>query len=170
MICPSCQHTNIEGEDVCENCGEDLANLDGLSKRGGLEKTLMEDPISTLAPRRAVVLSRGDSVLEAVRKMNHSRIGCVVVSEEAKVVGILTERDVLYKLLGKHQDLSRVQVGSVMTANPETLAPADSIAYALNKMAVGGFRHIPIVAEEGRSLGIVSTRDILKYISEHVEA
>ena len=134
-----------------------------------MERTLMEDVISCLHPNCAVVVDRTATVIDAVKRMNHGRMGCVVVTEGNKVTGILTERDVLFKLLGKSKDLSKVQVASVMTLNPETLTPQDSIAYALNKMAVGGFRHIPIVTPNDPP-AIISIRDIIRYITEHVEA
>lgn len=169
MKCPSCKSDNIAGEDLCENCGEDLSGLDGLSKVGGIEKSLMEDAIARLSPHRAVVVDETATVTDAVKKMNHGRMGCVVVTEKEKVVGILTERDVLFKLLGKSKDLSKVKVGAVMTTHPDTLTAADSIAYALNKMAVGGFRHIPIVAPN-EPPAIISIRDIIRYITEHVES
>lgn len=168
MICPSCKFDNIAGEDVCDNCGEALTQLDGLSKVRGMEKTLMEDPIARLIPHRAVVVDESTSVTEAVKKMNHGRMGCVVVTQGSAVTGILTERDVLFKLLGKSKDLSAVPVGTVMTRGPETLNASDSIAYALNKMAVGGFRHIPIVSPT-EPPSIISIRDILRYITENVE-
>ena len=51
-----------------------------------------------------------------------------------------------------------------MTRDPECLTPDDGIAYALNKMAVGGFRHIPLVDTQGSPQGIVAMRDIVEYL------
>ena len=59
--------------------------------------------------------------------------------------------------------LDGVTVGSLMTADPVVLRPDDSVAVAIHKMAVGGFRHIPLVAD-GQATGIVSARDLFKYI------
>lgn len=56
-----------------------------------------------------------------------------------------------------------------MTAAPETLAPDDEIAYALNLMAIGGFRHVPIVRDDNTVLGIVSIRDVQRHVTEHFE-
>ena len=75
--------------------------------------------------------------------------------------GILSERDLVMKLT--EWKLDGVTVADLMTADPVVLRPDDSIAVAINKMAVGGFRHIPLV-ENGRAVGIVSARDVFRHI------
>src|SRR5438477_10477753 len=92
--------------------------------------------------------------------LEHSA-GCQLVVTNNQLVGIITERDLLLKL--EQGDLDR-PVSQLMTPDPEVLGLADPIAYALNKMSVGGFRHIPLVDATGRPVGIVSVKDIVDYI------
>ena len=83
------------------------------------------------------------------------------------MVGIFTERDILTKLVGTGYDPARVQVDGVMTRNPETLTPDDPIAYAMQIMSVGGFRHVPLVDADQRPVDILSVKDIVDYVVEH---
>lgn len=165
MICPSCGYKNIPGTDECESCHEDLSSIDGLVPKSRIEKALMGDPISTLKPRPPVVVSEDSSVSEAARKMVEGKMGCVLVMGGGELVGIFTERDILFKLLGKGADLSKARVGEIMSREPETLAEDDTLAYAVNRMSVSGFRHIPIV-RNGKPVGVISVRDVLRHLSK----
>lgn len=168
MKCPSCGHENLEGADLCESCEEDLSALDGVQPTSEIERALMEEPIASVPPRQPVCVTTNISIYDVVRKMNQRRTGCVLVTDNDKLIGIATERDILYKASEKiDQDLTKLPIASIMTPDPETLSEDDTIAYALNRMAVGGFRHIPIL--KGDSIaGFLSVRDILKYLVRHL--
>lgn len=163
MICPFCGFKNIPGSDECDSCHEDLTALDGVVPKSKIERILLEDPISRLKPKQPVVVGEETSVLDAVKKMNAGKFGCVLVTRQGELEGILTERDLLLKALGK--DLSKISVSEVMTSHPETLSEEVSLAYAVNKMSIGGFRHIPIL-RRGKPIGIISARDVLSYLSK----
>jgi CBS domain-containing protein len=92
--------------------------------------------------------------------MQLHRIGCVTV-EADRLVGILTERDLVLKLGGR--SLAGVRVSEVMTPDPVVLRGDDTIAVAIHKMALGGFRHIPLVSG-GRATGIISARDLSHHL------
>ncbi len=81
--------------------------------------------------------------------------------------GILTERDVLLKITGKGFDLDLATVDEFMTASPESLNPEDPLAYALNKMHVGGFRHVPIINDNQIPIGLISISDIISTIADY---
>jgi len=87
----------------------------------------------------------------------------LVVALGGRVVGIFTERDALRKLAGSNID--GVTVGEVMTADPVVLRTDDSVAVAIHKMAVGGFRHIPLV-DGGAPVGMITAHDLFRYILE----
>lgn len=165
MICPFCGFKNIPGTDECDSCKEDLSSLDGLVPKTRVEKVLLEDPVSKMKPREAIVVSEEASVLEAVRTMNQAKVGCVLVTRKESLEGILTERDIVFKAVGKERDLSQVRVREIMTPHPDTLSEDDSLAYAVNKMSVGGFRHVPILSS-GKPAGVISVRDVLRYLSK----
>ncbi len=95
--------------------------------------------------------------------MNENHTGCVLVQKGGKLVGIFTERDVLNKVFFR-EDSRTVAVEAVMTKSPETLEADETIAFALNKMSVGGYRHIPIVEPGGKPVGVLSVRDIVDFL------
>jgi CBS domain-containing protein len=131
-----------------------------------LDERTLREAIATLTPPKPVCVERGTSVAEAMRRMQEHRIGCVLVTEAGRLAGIFTERDVLRDVIGANKDFEKTPVDALMTANPETLRLDSAIAFALNKMSLGGFRHIPLVDESGRPVGIVSVKDIVDYIVE----
>ena len=161
MLCPVCHHDNLEGLDSCENCGADLRTADIPQAGSRFESILMSDHLSELKPRVPVAVKPGDDAASAIKLMQTEEIGCVLVNEGDKLVGIFTERDALLKLGGR--PLQGVSVKEVMTGDPVVLRQEDTLAVALHKMAIGGFRHIPIV-EGSRATGIISARDIFGHI------
>jgi CBS domain-containing protein len=116
--------------------------------------------------REPVCVGPEVSLRRAIELMNESRVGCVLVQKEGRLCGIFTERDVLTKVVGRNIDLDRTAIAEFMTAEPEVLLPDDRVSYALNKMTVGGFRHVPLVDEHGRPAGVVSMRNIVDYMVE----
>jgi CBS domain-containing protein len=124
----------------------------------------MEEPISAVAGHQPIVVTPETSVGEAVRLMKQRRIGCVLVVSGGRLAGIFTERDLLLKLIGTDDALDALYLRDYMTPGPETVEGGDSLRIALNKMSVGGFRHIPVVAE-GQVTGLVTAKDALKYLA-----
>ncbi len=123
---------------------------------------ILETSISDLPLRDPILVCSTSSVGDAVKNMNDHHTGCVLVEKDGKLIGIFTERDVLTKDFFR-ADSHTVTVESVMTPNPETLEPEDSIAFALNKMSVGGYRHIPIV-DGDKPVGVLSVRDVVDFL------
>ena len=143
---------------------EDLSVLGGETVQGRvLDQRMIREPIRLLGPRPPLWLPPSAAVREAVRVMREHRVGCVLVVEGQHLVGIVTERDLLLKLELDAAALGR-PLREVMTPDPEVLGPDDPIVYALNKMSVGGFRHVPLVDASGRPVGIVSVKHIIDYI------
>lgn len=161
MICPACGFENIEGVDECENCGADLRTSDIPHPGTDFEARLIGEPLRALEPRPAVSIAVGASAAEAVAAMQQKGIEALVVEDRGRLVGILTDRDALMKLGGG--SLSGVTVAALMTPDPVVLRGDDTMAVAIHKMAVGGFRHIPIVSD-GRATGMVSAGDLFRHI------
>jgi CBS domain-containing protein len=126
-----------------------------------LDQWMIREPIRTLNPPRPIALPPSASLAEAVRLMREHRVGCILVADGERLVGILTERDLLLKLNDASLDRP---LHELMTPDPEVLSPDHPIVYALNKMSVGGFRHVPLVDDAGRPVGIISVKDIVDYI------
>jgi CBS domain-containing protein len=98
---------------------------------------------------------------EAARQMHERSVGAALVMDGERVVGIVTERDVLRAVaLGQ---VEGTDVGAWMTRGPETIEPSDTTAHAASMMIHGGFRHLPVV-EAGKPVGIVSIRDLMRVV------
>ena len=129
--------------------------------RRALDNRTLQEPLQLLNPRSPLTVAPAATLRQAIEIMREHHVGCVLVAENDRLIGILTERDLLLKLEGA--DLGR-PVSDLMTADPETLSPDDPIAWALNRMSVGGYRHVPLVDAAGRPVGILSVKDIVHYI------
>jgi len=128
------------------------------------DETMLRQPLSTLEPHPPIVVDADASVLEAVTVMREARVGCVLVVKTGKLAGIFTERDVLTRIAGRELDARGTPLRDVMTPDPEYLRPSDSIAYALNAMSLGGYRHVPLVDDARIPVGVVSVRDVIQYL------
>jgi CBS domain-containing protein len=104
---------------------------------------------------------------DAIDMMQKNRIGSVVITKDGKLEGIVTERDVLLKVIGLIENYKTESITKVMTADPVSLMPGDAIAYALNNMHVGGYRHVPIVNEENEPISLVSIKDVVSFIMDY---
>ncbi len=128
-----------------------------------LRGAILSEPISALEPRPPVLLTPEASVRRAVDLMVKNHTGCVCAVESGRLIGILTERDLLHAA-AERVDVEVTALGQLMTRDPETLRMTDGIAVALNQMSEGGFRHVPIVDGAGRPVGIIAMRDIVRFI------
>src|SRR5262245_21039676 len=165
MICPHCSHENIDGADVCDECQQPLDYLTDPQPATDLEQRLIETQLRCLvrAGQKPVMVAPGTPVGDVLKVLVERRIGCVVVADRGNLVGIFSERDALLRLNVNAARLAKNPVSEVMTPNPETLELDDKIAFALHKMDVGHYRHIPLL-DNGRVAAIISARDILNFI------
>ncbi len=132
-------------------------------------REILQTPLSDLRSKGLpVTLAADATVAKAVDAMKRKRVSAVMVvskKKPKKLVGIFTERDFVNRALGV-RGFGKVKLHRVMTNDPETLSAKDSVAYALNKMHAGRFRHIPVVDDQGVPAGIVSARDLIDFIVE----
>ena len=163
MICPACGQLNLPGADWCNWCQFALMALDRPTPQDRVDRSLMTDPVSALKLWPPVTVPLDADLGRAVGEMIGRRIGAVLVTDPAgKLAGILTERDFLTKVAGE-PGYAGLPVVDFMTRTPETVGPKDTLAFALGKMAGGGYRHLPVVTD-GTPVGTVSVRDILRHI------
>ena len=119
----------------------------------------METIVRDLMTSPAVTCAAGDSLAVAAQAMQQADTGSVVVTDEGKVVGILTERDLLRAAAGQG-DPEREQVGLWMTARPDVLGPDERADAAWASLTSHHYRHLPVV-EDDRCVGVVSLRDLM---------
>ena len=118
--------------------------------------------ISTIIAGQSVVTaSKETTVRAACSLMAQKKIGALLVVENNRIAGIFTERDALNKVLAGNLDPDKTSLSQVMVANPQTIRADKPLGYALQFMVDGGFRHVPVVAENGAPVGMVSARDAL---------
>jgi CBS domain-containing protein len=129
---------------------------------------LLRTPIADVARRPAVTVPPDATVERALALMRGRKVSAVVVVERRKarrVVGIFTERDLVNRALPV-RGFAKAPVERFMTKAPETLRRKDPVVYALNKMSVGAFRHVPLVDDAGRAAGMITAGDLIEYLVE----
>jgi CBS domain-containing protein len=129
-----------------------------------LSPTLLCDSIGSIGMKEPYVVAPSTSLFECLGLMRSRRIGSLlIVDSSGKVQGIFTERDCLLKITGQVTDFS-LPVSDFMTAHPVCERPEASLAFALNLMSNGGFRHIPIIDQDSMPIGIISVKDVVDHI------
>jgi CBS domain-containing protein len=115
---------------------------------------------SVIEDQKPVTASADITVAAAARLMKEHGIGAILVIQEGRLAGIFTERDALFRVIAEGRDPASTRIAEVMTSNPRTITPDRPFGHALHLMYEGGFRHVPVV-DDGRPLGVVSSRDAL---------
>lgn len=118
-------------------------------------------PIRNVMERKKFITAAPDkTVSQAARLMATKDAGAVLVVENSQLIGIFTERDVVFRVIAPGLDPKATLLREVMTADPKTLGPTQSYGHALVIMQENGFRHVPVV-EEGQAIGIISSRNAM---------
>ncbi len=116
----------------------------------------------SMASRHIVNLMPHASVWEAACVMTKANCGSVLILDAAgEMQGIVTERDLMTRVLAKAQEPKTTPVANVMTRNPHTVTPDTTVSQAVLIMIERGFRHLPVVSASGQILGVFSARDAL---------
>ncbi len=161
IVCPSCGETNVQGADSCEHCLSDLSAMQSPGW-GAFSESNFARLISEIRLSRPAAIPLAATVREAVQAVTAEATGAVVVVGEAGIAGVFTERDVLKKIAGWPERLDD-PVTRWMTPDPVVLREDDTMATALHKMGLGGFRHIPLVRDD-ELVAVVSARDVLQWL------
>ena len=127
----------------------------------------MNSPISALLDSKESVIHTVPphaTVFEAVQKMVAARIGAMLVVDDGKLVGIFSERDVLVRVVSLHRDPLTTPVAHVMTIDPVTIDASTSVEDVLDQHSGKEYRHLPVM-DDGQLIGVVSVRDLLRWIA-----
>jgi CBS domain-containing protein len=131
-----------------------------------LESALAHTALSEVVSQPPLMVSAAATLADTIHLMQNERRACVLVMENDRLVGIFTERDILMKIAGQPLDLIKTPVSASMTPDPFTLPDDANVAFALSKMVLEGFRHIPLVDDDGRPTAVVSMRNLIEYLGE----
>lgn len=167
-ICPDCGQENLAGADVCVRCHQPLTHDEQFVPQNELERSVAYDRIGRLDIREPVCVSPQTPVAEVLRRMVAARTGCALILERHELVGIFTERDALLRLSLDRSEWEDQPVERFMTSPVETLELEDRLAFAIHRMAVGGYRHIPILSD-GQLVGVVSVREVFRHFTRLLE-
>ena len=137
---------------------------------GVLDSRFLCQSVGTMNPRHPVCVTEEVTIAVAIGELQRHKIGAVVVLDSAgRVSGIFTERDCILKVVGAGIDAGARPVTDVMTRDPVCEGMQATMAYLLMLMSQGGFRHIPIVDEDRRPVGILSVKDVVDRIVQSVQ-
>jgi CBS domain-containing protein len=119
---------------------------------------MFDQPVKEVMLRKNVLKASPDALVSKIsQQMARRNVGAVMVIEGDRLVGIFTERDVVFRVVAKGRDATTTHLADVMTRDPQTVAPDKPFGLALLRMHEGGFRHMPVVSN-GKVVGIVSAR------------
>ncbi len=128
----------------------------------------MDTPVSALIERKGSAVHAVVSTItikEAVAEMNKKRIGCILVSDAGKIVGIFTERDVLLRVVGADLDPKKVLMSEVMTTNVLSVTSDTTVEQTMVIFAEKKCRHLPVI-DDGKLKGLVSIGDISRWVAD----
>lgn len=168
--CPYCGHENILGMDRCDKCLHSFTQKDiPQPDKEKLQKKIMTESVADFISKTPpIIVDPETSVHDVIEEMHrHPTKGCVLICDGQKhLLGIVSIRDILLKVAGKLNAKERKEcaVRTVMTSKPEALNFDAPLSYALHKMSIGKFRHVPVL-KNGAPIGVVSTRDLIEYLS-----
>ena len=165
MICPSCCHTNLPGDDVCRHCKQPLTFFDLPHPENQLERSVMYDQVKSLKQNPPVIISESATIGEAMDLMTSSNVGALLVVDKlGNLTGIFSERDLLRRIADLQADYKNLPITQFMTPRPESVSTTDTLNFVLQKMDAGGYRHVPVL-ENGRPVSIISARDMLRFLT-----
>jgi CBS domain-containing protein len=113
---------------------------------------------------RPVIADADTSLREVVREMRDRRASCALLTREGRLAGVFTERDVVTRVAGVKGALDR-PVAEVMTPDPDHVRRGDRLLTAVRLMHRRGYRHVPVVDDDGRVLGCVRHEDVVDYLA-----
>ena len=132
---------------------------------GVVDSAFLCQSIGTLGLKEPITATPETSLAAVLKILQDCKIGCLlIVDPEKGLQGIFSERDFVLKVADRYQDLKERPISEFMTADPVTQAPDTSVAYTLNLMSHGGFRHVPIVGDAGEVIALVSVKDLVDHL------
>lgn len=117
--------------------------------------------VKQLMSKNPYSVSTEKSLHDATRLMSAKNISCLVITEKGKPIGVLTERDLIKKVLAPDKDIDKLKIKDVMTKNVITISPEDDFVDVNKKMKSRHIRHLPVV-DEGKLVGVMTETDVMK--------
>jgi len=122
----------------------------------------------SVCKRGVVTVTPTDDLIAAAHVMREKHVGYLIVSETGRVVGVLTDRDIVVAVLAQEVDARALKVGDVMTRDPLLIEEGQSIEAVLRHMREAGVRRVPVVNRSGALTGVLSIDDVLERMAEQL--
>jgi CBS domain-containing protein len=168
LICPNCGHDNVPGAEQCASCQQDLTHLDLPQPLDRIEREILEDRVRDLELTQPPTIGMNEPIRAALSALVAHKVGALlVVDDHGKLVGLLSERDIALRYAGHPDCHPDLPVSRFMTPSPVTVTPSEPLAYVLQKMDAGNYRHLPVV-EGDKIVGMVSVRGVLRFLTERL--
>jgi CBS domain-containing protein len=129
--------------------------------------SLADEKLRVIARRDPLTVRPGTSLHDCVDLIRQAGSGdsVFVTDEDGRLCGVLTERDIFARLVGRDVDLDK-PVESLMNQDPWTLHLDQPVRHAIDLMQTGRYRNVPLVDDAGRLVGVIRPVDVLKYLAE----
>jgi len=127
---------------------------------------LRQDQVGVLGSSPLVQVGPDDSIRTTVELMRAHRVGCALVSEGDRLVGLFSERDLLTRVLGGKVPPDQA-IRTVMTPDPAVVGLQATVADVVRRMHAGGYRHLPVIGPDGNVRGMVSARAVVWFLVDH---
>jgi len=123
------------------------------------------ETVRDIMGKKFIAFSENSSVQEIAKKMGQLDLGCAVIVRNNNPIGIITERDMVKRVVAKNLDVKKTKAKDVMTTPVETIDPDANIYYVAKIMKEKGYKRYP-VAKKGKFLGLVTQTDLIDYFTE----
>ena len=123
------------------------------------------EKIKDIMGKRSIAFNENSSVKDIAKKMGALDLGCAVIVRGDKPIGIVTERDMVKRVVAKNLDLKKTKAKEIMTSPVETINPDANIYYVAKIMKEKGYKRYP-VSKNGRFIGLVTQTDLINYFTE----
>ncbi len=124
----------------------------------------MVDLVKDIMTSKVITCDIKDSVQDAAKKMRDNFISCLLVMKNKSPVGIITERDIVYRLVSKNLESGKVKVKEVMSSPLKSVAPEENVYYASRLMISNHIKKLPVI-KHGRLFGIITQTDLTNYFA-----
>lgn len=145
-----------------------LSNYDPPKYDDDFEEALSEAEVGEMEIKPFFTTDVSTTVSEAIRLMANSDFFCLLITENEKLVGIVSERDILNRVSERLDQLHDKPIREIMTPDPTVVYETDPPAKALNVMAVGGFRRIPVLGVDDKPVGILGPKRVTRFIQQYL--
>ena len=145
-----------------------LSKYDAPATEDALEVSLRDDSVLALQTKPYSVIGPQATVQQVLQLMHERNIGCVLITENDRLIGIFSERDVLMKVADDYEAVKDQPVSQLMTRDPVSVYETDTPAKTMNLMAVGSFRHIPVLDVDEKIVGMVGPKRVTAYLQKFI--